>query len=30
MQGAGLVEESGLWSAMQDFLWLRATQSPNW
>lgn len=30
MKGAGLAEESGLWRAVQDFLWLRSTPSPNW
>ena len=30
LAAAGLAEENGLWAAVQDFLWLRATPSPNW
>lgn len=30
MESAGLAAESGLWNAVQDFLWLRSTPSPNW
>ncbi|WCJ31891.1 C-CAP/cofactor C-like domain-containing protein [Euphorbia peplus] len=30
MRAAGLAEETGNWSIVDDFKWLRAVQSPNW
>ena len=30
LDSAGLSQENGLWQQVQDFGWLRKTQSPNW
>lgn len=30
LAAAGLGAENGLWRAVHDFCWLRATPSPNW
>ena len=27
---AGLIKDNGLWQAVQDFGWLKNSQSPNW